>query len=330
MVEQNGNGHSVSSHIPDFNESTSWSQDGITIAGSKRWGTSLNHLNFPSGLYVDDDETVFICDYSNNRVVQWKDGAKIGEVVIGEGAQEDRTDRLRNPKDIVYEKATDSFIIADEGNARIARWSRKNDSGIKTIISDVVASSIAMDDEGNLYVCDFERHEVKRWKIGESSGTIVAGGHGKGTRMKQLSHPTCIVVDKDQSVYVSDWGNHRIVKWEKGATKGIFVAGTHTYHTDPKALADPFGLIVDKSGTIYVCDWGRHHIVRWESGAPEGRVIIGEGSMGNGANQLYHPIALALDKKGNFYVSDYSNNRVQKFMINTNQITEDPNQITSE
>jgi sugar lactone lactonase YvrE len=322
MVEENQTEDLVSSRIPNFTDDTRWSQDGVTVAGSKRWGTSLAHLNFPSGIYVDDEETVFIADYSNNRVVKWKSGATTGEIVIGEGAQEDRSDRLRHPKDLIFHKASNSFIIADEGNRRVARWALTNDSGIQTIISDVDPSSLALDDEGFLYVCDFEKHDVKRYTIGENTGTIVAGGKGKGARLNQLSHPTFIFVDKDQAVYVSDWGNHRVVKWEKGAKRGIFIAGVHAYYTDPKSLADPFGLVVDQSGTVYVADWGKHRVVRWHPGAPEGTVIVGEGVMGNAPNQFHHPMSIVFDRHGNLYVSDYSNQRVQKFNILQNEITE--------
>ena len=308
----------ASARIPVFKEGTTWSKEGVTIAGSKRWGTSLAHLNFPSYMYVDDDENVYITDYSNNRVVVWKDGATTGEMVIGEGAQIERSDRLRNPKDIILDKATDSFIIADEGNRRIAQWSRKNDSGIKTIIPDILASSIAMDHEGYLYVCDYENHEVKRYKVGETTGVVVAGGHGKGAKLKHLSHPMCIFVDREQSVYVSDWGNHRIVKWEKGAKAGQVVAGTDKYYSvDPESLADPFGLVVDEDKNVYVADWGKHRIVRWEPGAPKGTVIVGEGTMGNSSTQLSRPYGIAFDRRGNLYVSDFCNQRVQKFMINT-------------
>ncbi|CAF2920446.1 unnamed protein product [Rotaria sp. Silwood2] len=309
-----------SSGIPKLDENTKWIQDGTTVAGGKRWGTDLGSLNFPSGICVDDDETVYIADYSNNRVVEWKKGATSGKVVAGDGDQRNRADRLRHPKDVIFDKTSDSLIIADEGNRRVVRCPRQSDANMETIVSNIDPSDLAMDSDGNLYVCDFEKHEVKRWKIGDTDGTVVAGGNGKGVRLHQLSHPTCIFVDKDHSVYVSDWGGHRIVKWAKDAKKGVLIAGGDGFSRDPMALADPFGVFVDDLDTLYVADWKKHRIVRWLKGDTQASIVVGEDKDGNAPNQFCHPMDIAFDKHGNLYVSDYSNHRVQKFSIHSDNV----------
>ncbi len=282
-------------------------------------------MNFPAGIYVDDDETVYIADYSNNRILEWKSGAKSGQVVAGEGEKGDRTDRLHNPVDVIYDKNTDSFIIADEGNRRVVRWPRQQDLSVEILAANIDPWGIAVDNYGYLYVCDHKKHEVKRWKMGEPIGTVVAGGNGKGPRINQLSLPTCIFVDEDQSVYVSDWGNHRVVKWEKDAKQGILIAGGQDQINLPLPLGDPFGLIVDQSGTLFVADWGKHRIVRYSKGATRGSIVVGEGGNGSGPNQFCHPMCLAFDRQGNLYVSDYSNNRIQKFNIQSNYIVQETN-----
>ena len=47
-----------------------------------------------------------------------------------------------------------------------------------------------MDDEGALYVTDTEKHEVRRYRQGETSGTVVAGGNGRGDGLHQLNGPS--------------------------------------------------------------------------------------------------------------------------------------------
>lgn len=49
---------------------------------------------------------------------------------------------------------------------------------------------------------DTEKHEVRRWRIGNDYGTIVAGGNGKGSHLNQLNCPIYIFVDQDHSVYI--------------------------------------------------------------------------------------------------------------------------------
>ncbi|CAF4946746.1 unnamed protein product, partial [Rotaria magnacalcarata] len=80
------------------------------------------------------------------------------------------------------------------------------------------------------------------YRIGESQGTLVAGGNGRGSRLDQLSDPYYVFVDRDYSVYVSDNSNHRVMKWEEGATQGILVAGGHGCGSDLTQLNGPLGI----------------------------------------------------------------------------------------
>ena len=72
---------------------------------------------------------------------------------------------------------------------------------------------------------DWKKNEVRRWKIGETNGTMVAGGNGQGNHLDQLNCPAYIFVDNHYSIYISDFDNNRVMKWMKGAKEGIIVAG---------------------------------------------------------------------------------------------------------
>ncbi|CAF4856565.1 unnamed protein product, partial [Rotaria socialis] len=82
-----------------------------------------------------------------------------------------------------------------------------------------------MDEQRYLYVSNNEKHEVRRYHLGEKNGTLVAGGNGKGVGLNQLSNPHYISVDRQHSVYVSEHLNARVTKWNEGAKEGIVVAG---------------------------------------------------------------------------------------------------------
>ena len=53
---------------------TKWKQNGITVAGGDKSGDGLNQLSHPQGLYIDDDKTIYVADYANNRIISWKPG----------------------------------------------------------------------------------------------------------------------------------------------------------------------------------------------------------------------------------------------------------------
>ncbi|CAF3736618.1 unnamed protein product [Rotaria sp. Silwood1] len=274
-----------------------------------------NQLYCPWGLYVDDDQTLFIADHWNHRIVEWKSGATNGKVVAGGNGEGNGAHQLNRPCDVIIDKESDSLVISDRWNNRVVRWPRRNGTRGETIISNISCFGLTMDNNSSLYVVDYEKHEVRRYKIGDTQGTVVAGGNGKGHRLDQLSYPHYVFVDRDHSVYVSDWENNRVMKWEEGAKQGIVVAGGQGQGNSLTQLNYPQGVVVDQLDTVYVADSHNHRIMRWPKGATQGNVIIGGNGKGAQSNQLDDPAGLSFDRHGNLYVVDYGNHRVQKFSI---------------
>ena len=297
---------------------TKWKQNGVTIAEGNGKGDQLNQLSAPNGIYVDDDhQCVYITDTQNHRIVQWKSDAKIGRVVAGGNGQGGEINQLSHPTNVIVEKRTDSLIICDMRNKRVVRWPRQNGTSGQTIISDIDCSGIATDNNGDLYVSDWRKNEVRRWKIGETNGTLAAGGNGRGDRHNQLASPAYLFVDEDHSVYVSDYSNHRVMKWVKGGKEGTIVAGGQGQGKKLTQLDNPLGVVVDHLGNVYVADTSNNRIVCWPKGAKEGRLIVGGNMEGQEADAFCRPLGLSFDRQGHLYVVDQGNNRVQKFEIDT-------------
>ncbi|CAF2985038.1 unnamed protein product, partial [Rotaria sp. Silwood2] len=299
----------------NLNSNTNWLQSGFTVAGGNGLGNKMNQLYYPRGLYVDDDRTVYIADCSNHRIMEWKYDATIGRIVAGGNGYGNHPDQLNGPTDISIDKERDSLIICDYRNKRVVRWPRQNGTNGEKIITNVGCYGLAIDDDGFLYVVDYDNHEVRRYRIGEGQGTVVAGGNGQGNRLDQLNNPTYVFVDRDHSVYVSENGNHRVTKWVKDAKEGIVVAGNQGQGNSLGQLSNPSGICMDQSGSVYVADRGNHRIIRWSQGATQGSIIAGVNKHGSQSDQLNCPIGLSFDRDGNLYASDNENHRVQKFHI---------------
>ncbi|CAF4950438.1 unnamed protein product, partial [Rotaria sp. Silwood1] len=255
-------------------------------------------------------QTIYVADTSNHRIVEWKRGATSGQVVAGGNGQGSGDHQLDNPYDVIIDKERDRLIICDSWNGRVVRWPRRNGTSGETIISNIDCVGLTMDENGSLYVTDDGKAEVRRYRRGESQGTVVAGGNGRGNRLDQLSYPTYVFVDRDHSVYVSDEENHRVMKWMEGAKQGIVVAGGQGEGNDLTQLSSPEGVVVDQLGTVYVADWGNDRIMRWPKGATQGSVIVDGNGSGEQSNQLDRPIGLSFDRHGNLYVVDNGNHRV--------------------
>ncbi|CAF1639434.1 unnamed protein product [Rotaria magnacalcarata] len=216
--------HSLLVNIP---ANAKWTENGVTVAGCHRAGGATNELYHPHGLFVGDDQTVIIADFANHRIMQWKNGDTTnGQVVVGGNGEGRGLHQLSHPTDVLIDKETDSLIICDRGNQRVVRWSRRSGTTQgEVLIDNINCLGLAMDEQRYLYVSDYVKDEVRRYRLGEKNGTLVAGGNGKGDGLNQLNYPTYLFVDRDHSVYVSDWSNHRVTKWKKGAKEDIVVAG---------------------------------------------------------------------------------------------------------
>ncbi|CAF3413993.1 unnamed protein product [Rotaria sp. Silwood2] len=249
--------------------------------------------------------TMVVADWGNHRIVQWKIGEKNGEIVAGGNGPGNHLNQLNCPTDVLIDKETNSLMICDRGNRRVLKWSRQQGTtqGEK-VLENIACWGLAMDDQKCLYVSDIEKHEVRRYEIGDKNGTVVAGNNGRGVSRKQLNAPSYIFVDLQKNIYVSDTLNHRVVKWNRGASEGIIVM--HGFFR---------GLLVDRLENIYVADYGNHRVMRWPKDAIEGTVIADGNETEGEGKKLYHPWSLSFGQDGYLYIAEHARDRIQRIPI---------------
>ncbi|CAF0985858.1 unnamed protein product [Adineta steineri] len=292
---------------PRASQQIKWKQNGIISAGGNEEGDQLNQLSSPNGIFIDHHNNLFIADFGNHRITEWKHDSNNVQIIAG------GNDQLSRPTDIIVDKQNNSLIIADTGNRRVIRWSLQNQRIQQILISDIDCFGLSIDKNGFIYVSDIVKNDVRQWKEGDVNGIVVAGGNEKGSDHNQLNCPGFIFVDDDDSLYVSDWYNHRVMKWAKNAKEGIIVAGGKGKGSSLKQLSEPQGVIVDHLGQIYVADGGNHRVMRWCQGAKEGEIIVGKNGQGDESNQLNNPYGLSFDDEENLYVVDWGNHRIMKY-----------------
>ncbi|CAF1387642.1 unnamed protein product [Rotaria sordida] len=208
---------------------------------------------------------------------------------------------------------------------------------------------IALGSSNTFYIIDYLNHRVQYWKIGNLSGTTVAGqaSASAGTTAAYLSYPTGLYVDSNDNIYVSDSGiagsannqrrkpygivqdpstktlyiadynNHRVMSYTEGASMGTMVAGSNRSGTSNIELYNPVGIYLDSfTNSLVIANFGAHNIVRWVLGASSWTLVAGNitGSSGNSSTTLYSPTGVTLDPMGNVYVADALNSRIQFFM----------------
>ncbi|CAF0713450.1 unnamed protein product [Adineta steineri] len=299
-----------------INNNTKWKQNGSTVAGGNGQGNKLNQLRQPEGFYVDDDDhSIYIADQYNHRVVRWEFDANEGVVVAGGNERGDKKDQLSSPVDVILDKEKKYIIICDQGNRRVVEWSLQDKHDQEILIGSIACYGLALDDNGDLYISDRERHQVIRFQDEDAKGRVVAGGNREGNHLNQLDFPGYIFVDENHSVYVADQANNRVMKWMKNAIEGILIAPGQVPEENENPLSQPLGVIVDHIGNVYLSNYNTHQITRWLPGAIEGTHIVGENEYGSLSAPFQCSSDISFDRQGNLYVVDRDNHRIQKFDI---------------
>jgi secreted PhoX family phosphatase len=251
---------------------------------------------------------------------------------------------LRGPTDIWIDASGDAYI-ADTFNRAIRKLSA---AGVISTYAGPASLSgtsrpyapmflalpfgVVSDAAGNLYVAEFEVHDI--WKIapdGSDSSlpttSVFAGepgvfGSTDGTgRSARLRNPQGLAIDGAGNLYVADTGNQTIRKITPDGvvTTLAGLAGSGGYADGAGSTARfsaPRGIAADSAGNVFVAD-GTHTI---RAITPAGVVttvagLAGSPGSGDGAGaaaRFRDPPGIAVDAAGNLYVADQGNHTIRK------------------
>ena len=313
---------------------TVWSSNATTVAGSAAAtaGSGSSSLNTNQGIQIVGNNTLYIADKTNHRVVVIQPNSTNATAVLGTGSAAAGAHQFNQPTDVFV--TSTSIYVLDTGNYRVQMWPRNgsNSSTVAGITGSAGTSAslttfglsygIFLDNYAYLYVSDTANDRILRFPPNSTSGTsavVVAGTGTGGAGASQLNGPYRIFVDDDQNIYIADTLNHRIQMWVYGACSGVTVAGTGTSGTTDSQLSSPTSVIIDANQYMYVADQSNNRIQRWAPGACSGQCLVGCSRLtGAGSNLLNNPQSVVFDSQGALYVSDGSQHRVQKFAISSN------------
>jgi sugar lactone lactonase YvrE len=74
---------------------TNGASTGVIVAGNGTYGTSLNQIYYPYGVWVDSSSNVFVAEYQNHRITEWASGASSGVIVAGITSSSGKSNRAK-------------------------------------------------------------------------------------------------------------------------------------------------------------------------------------------------------------------------------------------
>ncbi len=269
--------------------------------------TSQTTFNFPGTAIFDSSGNMWVADWGNNRILEFKPPFATGMQA--------------------------SFVLGQENFT--TRSQATTQSGLAN------PSALAFDSTGNLWVEDSLNNRVVEFKppfsLGMSASIVIgqkdfthqsAGGSRYG-----LLQPGGLVFDQSGDLWVADQGNNRVLEFKPPFADGMdasLVIGQPDFETLSASttqaglnLASAYNpdVAVDHSGSLWVSDSGNNRVLEFKppySNGMNAYLVIGQpdfltAAASGGKTGLFGNLGITFDSGGNLWVGDLGNNRVLEF-----------------
>lgn len=221
-----------------------------TIAGTTGAATyvdnttgNLARFNFPVGIVWTPGDTVYVTEFSGNRVRRLQGLA----------------DNLQLPGNWYVTLVAGSSVspVGTAGTTDAFGTSARFD----------LPCSIAADQAGNLYVADVNNNRVRKINPDTDVSTLAGStfGYADGTGVSaQFGQPNGLTVDSAGYVYVADTSFHRIRRVSPAGVVTTLAGTGDTFPGDLDGGGDvarfyfPLSVAVDAAGTLYVMSGGTY------------------------------------------------------------------------
>lgn len=219
------------------------------------WTTPDYRNGRPSGLSIDNDGNLLVCDSHYNCVrVYTPEGKELR--VLGQGLD------LGYVSDVVQDD-DGNYFLGEFGE--IQRITKLDPDGklIKRFGSAGPASgqfarirALALGPDKLLYVADACNHRVQ---VFTRDGEYVRCFGEPGAEPGKLSYPYDLAFAPTGELYVVEYDNHRVQKFTKeGKSLGCWGGPGR----EPGRLHNPWALAIDSNGRIHVVDTENHRVQR--------------------------------------------------------------------
>lgn len=311
----------------------------------------------PFGLVIGPDQALYVCEVGSHVIRRVDLTTGESKVVAGNGQKGYRGDggpaalaELNEPYELRFD-ATGNLLFVEMQNHVVRRI-----DATSSIISTIAGTgrpgfsgdggpainaemrqphSIALDQLGNLYICDIGNHRIRRVdaKTGLISTFAGTGGRGPtpdgaGLAGTPLNGPRALDFDGHHSLFLALREGNALfrIDLQKQSLHHLAGNGKSGYTGDggparEAQLAGPKGVAVSANGDVWFADTESHTIRVYRSSRRVVETIVGDGLKGNGPEgkpencRLDRPHGVFVSKDGNLFIGDSNNHRVRQLKL---------------
>ncbi|HLO16186.1 MAG TPA: NHL repeat-containing protein, partial [Anaerolineales bacterium] len=270
-------------------------------------------LNGARGLAIASDESIYIADTGNSRIIRVD---KTGKILTSWGSQTadgqlpPMPGTFLEPWGIAVD-SQGSVYVADTWNHRIQKFDAngnfEREWGTFGQLTDGPSylwgpRGIAIGLDGRIYVTDTGN---KRVVVFDENGKYLQqfGMEGEG----QLDEPVGIAAGNDGFVYVADTWNLRIAVF---SADGKFVMQWPVQGWAGDSLDNKPYIALDSQGRVYITDPERYRVIVFSS---SGTPLATFGRYGPEDDAFGLPTGITPDSDGGVWIIDASNNRLTRY-----------------
>lgn len=239
----------------------SWRLDNVTVIRNNTLGIR------PRGLSIDQNNTIYLTDAQNHRVLIFDEGQILPTRNISLG--------LTAPAGIFVTKEGNIYVGDGLTNGAVKQY-LSNSTLMNTLVmfTNSTCSSLFVDSNETLYCSLTVEHRIERISLtssGANSSLTIAGNGLCALTPQALCFPQGLFIDSNGDLYVADTANDRIQRFRSGQSNGTTIVGNGS--SLALTLRQPTSVTIDGSNAMYILDNNRQRILR--STSNEYRCIIG-------------------------------------------------------
>jgi len=335
----------------------------VTIAGTGKKGlvpgeqiAKETPVGEPYGLAAGPDGALYICEIATHVVRRLDEKTGKITIVAGNGTQGYSGDggpavkaQLNEPYEVRFDAAGNMFFVemknhlvrrVDVKTGLISTVAGTGTAGFSGDDGPAVTAqlkqphSIALDNDGHLYLCDIGNHRVRVVDLNSGIIRTFAGtGQPKPTpdgaplAGTPLNGPRALDFDGGHNLYLALREGNAVyrIDLQKKTLHHLGGTGKKGYTGDGgpakvATLSGPKGVALGPNGDVYLADTESHtiRVIRAANGVIE--TVIGDGQRGDGPSgdplkcRMARPHGVFVDKAGHVYVGDSETHQVRKLI----------------